>query len=112
MEWRILRFLRAIGDVRINMGKQSATEFINWAHEETGLSKKMLYNEVFTFQESPGYAPCYCMAGEELRKIQSLAVKNGKSVIEFNTYVSSMGYSPRTVYEKKLREYAVSTVQP
>ena len=112
MEWRILRFLRAIGDVRINMGKQSATEFINWAHEETGLSKKMLYNEVFTFQESPGYAPCYCMAGEELRKIQSLAVKNGKSAIEFNTYVSSMGYSPRTVYEKKLREYAVSTVQP
>ncbi len=112
MEWRILRFLRAIGDVRINMGKQSATEFINWAHEQTSLSKKMLYNEVFTFQDSPGYAPCYCMAGEELRKIQSLAVEKGKSVIDFNTYVSSMGYTPRTVYEKRLREYAVSTTQP
>ncbi|MFB0501010.1 MAG: hypothetical protein ACETVP_00915 [Candidatus Bathyarchaeia archaeon] len=111
MEWRILRFLRAIGDVRINMGKQSAVEFINWAHEQTGLSKKMLYNEVFTFQDSPGYAPCYCMAGEELRKIQSLAVEKGKSVIDFNTYVSSMGYTPRTVYEKRLREYAVSTAQ-
>ncbi len=109
MEWRILRFLRAIGDVRINMGKQSATEFINWAHKKTGLSKKMLYNEIFTFQESPGYAPCYCMAGEELRKIQSLAVEKGKSVVDFNTYVSSMGYLPRTVYEKRLREYAVST---
>ncbi len=112
MEWRILRFLRAIGDVRINMGKQSATEFINWAHEQTGLSKKMLYNEIFTFQESPGYAPCYCMAGEELRKIQSLAVEKGKSVVDFNTYVSSMGNTPRTVYEKRLREYVVSTTQP
>lgn len=111
-EWRILRFLRAIGDVRINMGKQSATEFIKWAHEQTSLSKKMLYNEVFTFQDSPGYPPCYCMAGEELRKIQSLAVEKGKSVIDFNTYVSSMGYTPRTVYEERLREYAVSTAQP
>ena len=112
VEWRVLRFLRAIGDVRINMGKQSATEFINWAHEQTGLSKKMLYNEIFAFQDSPGYAPCYCMAGEELRKIQSLAVEKGKSVIDFNTYVSSIGYPPRTVYEKRLREYAVSTTQP
>ncbi|NIR86305.1 hypothetical protein GWO13_01545 [Candidatus Bathyarchaeota archaeon] len=109
MEWRILRFLRATGDVRINMAKQTAAEFIEWAHEETGLSKKMLYNEVFTFQDSPGYAPCYCMAGEELRKIQSLAVEKGKSVIDFNTYVSSMGYTPRTVYEERLREYAVPT---
>ena len=111
MEWRILRFLRAIGDVRINMGKHSATEFINWAHEQTGLSKKMLYNEVFTFQDSPGYAPCYCMAGEELRKIQSLAVEKGKTVLDFNTYVSSMGFPPRTVYEEKLREYAIPTAQ-
>lgn len=110
MEWRILRFLRAIGDVRINMGKQSAAEFINWAHKQTGLSKKMLYNEIFTFQDSPGYAPCYCMAGEELRKIQSLAVERGKSVIDFNTYASSIGYAPRTVYEKRLREYAMSIV--
>ncbi len=109
MEWRILRILRAIGDVRINMGKQSATEFINWAHEQTSLSKKMLYNGIFTFQDSPGYAPCQCMAGEELRKIQTLAVEKGKSVVDFNTYVSSMGYLPRTVYEKRLREYAVST---
>jgi len=110
MEWRVLRFIRAIGDVRINMGKQSAIEFINWAHERTGLSKKMLYNEVFTFQDSPAYAPCYCMAGEELRKLQALAVGRGKSVTDFNTYVSSMGYPPRTVYEERLREYAMSAV--
>ncbi len=112
MEWRILRFLRAIGDARINIGKQSAAEFINWAHEQTGLSKKLLYNEVFTFQASPGYAPCYCMAGDELSKIQSVAVEKGKSVVDFNTYVSSMGYPPRTVYEKRLREYAAPTTQP
>jgi hypothetical protein len=110
MEWRILRFLRAIGDVRINMGKQNAAEFINWAHGQTGLSKKLLYNEVFTFQDSPGYAPCYCMAGEELRKLQSLASERDKSVTDFNTYVSSMGYAPRTVYEERLKEYAMSIV--
>ncbi len=110
MEWRILRFLRAIGDVRINMGKQNAAEFINWAHGQTGLSKKLLYNEVFTFQASPGYAPCYCMAGDELRKLQSLAIERGKSVTDFNTYVSSMGYAPRTVYEERLKEYAISIV--
>ncbi len=92
------------------MGKQSAAEFINWAHEQTGLSKKLLYNEIFTFQDSPGYAPCYCMAGEELRKIQSVAIEKGKSVTDFNTYVSSMGYPPRTVYEERLREYAKSVV--
>jgi len=109
MEWRILRFLRAIGDVRINMGKQSAKEFIDWAHQQTGLSKKLLYDQVFTFQDTAGYAPCYCMAGEELKRIQSLAIKKGKSVLDFNTYVSSMGFLPRTVYEKMLREYAVST---
>jgi len=109
MEWRILRFLRAIGDVRINIGKQSAKEFIDWAHEQTGLSKKLLYDQVFTFQDNPGYAPCYCMAGEELGRIQSLAVKKGKSVLDFNTYVSSIGFLPRTIYEKRLREYAVST---
>ncbi len=109
MEWRILRFLRAIGDVRLNMGKQSATEFINWAHEQTGLSKKLIYDQVFTFQDSPGYAPCYSMAGEELRNIQSLALEKGKSVLDFNTYVSSIGFPPRTIYEKKLREYATST---
>jgi len=110
MEWRILRFLRAIGDVRINMGKQNVAEFINWAHGQTGLSKKLLYNEFFTFQDSPGYAPCYCMAGEELRKLQSLAIERGKSVTDFNTYVSSMGYAPRTVYEERLKEYAMSNV--
>jgi len=109
MEWRILRFLRAIGDVRINMGKQNAKEFIDWAHQQTGLSKKLVYDQVFTFQDNAGYAPCYCMAGEELRRIQSLAVKKGRSVLDFNTYVSSIGFLPRTVYEKRLREYAVST---
>ena len=33
IRWRIIRFLRAIGDVRINMHKQSLTEFIAWADE-------------------------------------------------------------------------------
>ncbi len=110
IEWRIIRFLRAIGDVRINMGKQSVKEFIEWAYQQTGLSKKLLYDQIFTFQDNPGYAPCYCIAGEELEKIQSLAMKNGKNVIDFNTYASSIGFPARSIYRKKLREYAMSTI--
>jgi len=51
------------------------------------------------------------MAGEELRKIQSLAIEKGKTVLDFNTYVSSMGFPPRTIYEKRLREYAMPIAQ-
>ncbi|PKK85789.1 MAG: hypothetical protein CVT48_03925 [Thermoplasmata archaeon HGW-Thermoplasmata-1] len=105
-EWRILRFLRAIGDTRINMHKQSLYEFINWAHEKTGLSKKMVFSQIFIFQAMVGYAPCYSMAGERLREIQETAVANGKDVVDFNTYACSLGVPAREIWEKKLVEWA------
>jgi len=109
MKWRIVRFLRAVGDVRINMGKQSIAEFVDWAHKRTGLSKKMIYNQIIIFQTRAGYAPCYSIAGEALRKIQAAAIENGKNVVDFNTYASSLGFPTRTIFEEKLEAYGRST---
>ncbi|MDI6917696.1 MAG: hypothetical protein QMC80_07875 [Thermoplasmatales archaeon] len=103
-EWRIIRFLRAIGDVRINTGKSSITDFVDWAHDYTGLSKKMVFNQIFLFQENPGYAPCYSIAGMSLKEIQDKARENGKNILEFNTIASSMGFPPRTVFEERLKQ--------
>lgn len=104
MEWRIIRFLRAIGDVRINTGKSSIADFVDWAHEHTGLSKKMVFNQIFLFQENPGYAPCYSIAGMSLKDMQDKARENGKNILEFNTIASSMGFPPRTVFEERLKQ--------
>lgn len=104
-EWRIIRFLRAISDVRINTGKQGIAEFVDWAYEYTGLSKKMIFNQIFIFQDSPGYAPCYSIAGMALKKLQDIAKKSRKSRVEFNTLACSLGAPPRTIFEHKLREY-------
>lgn len=108
LTWRVMRFLRAIFDVRVNMGKQTIYEFLEWASRETGLSLKKIYDQTFLFLATVGYAPCYSMAGEALREIQELAVKNGKAAVDFNTYASSLGFPGRTIFEEKLRKYATS----
>ncbi len=104
-KWRILRFLRAIFDVRINMEKESVADFVEWAHKETGLSEKMIYNETWGFLETVGYAPCYCIAGDVIRKLQTLAMKKGVSLVEFNTYVSSLGFPPRKIFERRIKDF-------
>ncbi|UCG68766.1 MAG: hypothetical protein JSV09_13320, partial [Thermoplasmata archaeon] len=103
LKWRIIRFLRAIGDVRINMNKQSLTEFVEWAAKKTGFTEKVIYDQLFVFQENPGYAPCYSIAGMALKEIQDEARKKGKDILEFNTITSSLGFPPRTVFEERLR---------
>jgi hypothetical protein len=106
LSWRMVRFLRAVFDVRVNMGKQTIAEFVEWGSKETGISQKKIYDQTFIFLSSVGYAPCYSMAGEALRELQELAKKNGKRVIDFNTYASAMGFPGRTIFEEKLYEYA------
>jgi hypothetical protein len=103
LKWRIIRFLRAIGDVRINMNKQSLTDFVEWAAQETGFTEKTIYDQIFIFQESPGYAPCYSIAGMALRDIQEEAKRKGQDILKFNTIASSMGFPPRTIFEERLR---------
>lgn len=108
-KWRIIRFLRAIGDSRVNSEKQSFYDFIEWAHEKTGINRKLIFDQLFQFQEHPGYAPNYSMFGlslEEIKKGLQKKIKDPNFSINFNTYVSSLGFPPRTVFEKRLSEYA------
>jgi len=108
--WRIVRFLRVIGDARINSDKQSLMDFIDWANKETGLSRSLVYHQVFPAHQGngPGYASTYAILGESVATIQEEALRSGKSLLDFNTYVSSLGFPPRSIFEDKLRTYAKS----
>jgi hypothetical protein len=105
--WRIVRFLRVIGDARINSGKQGLMEFIDWANRETGLSKSLVYHQVFPAHQGngPGYASTYAILGESIAEIQQEALRNGKNLLDFDTYACSLGFPPRSVFEEKLRTY-------
>ncbi|PIN76032.1 hypothetical protein COV18_01255 [Candidatus Woesearchaeota archaeon CG10_big_fil_rev_8_21_14_0_10_37_12] len=103
-QWRMVRFLRAISDVRVNTGKQKYPAFIEWAHKKTGLSKKLIFHQTFFFQEMPGYAPSYSLFGQQLKKYQHLAMKKGISQKAFNTYVAGRGFPARSVFEKELKK--------
>jgi len=105
---RIVRFLRIIGDARINSGKQDLVDFIEWASKKTGLSKSMVYHQLFPAHQGngPGYASTYAIVGESIREIQNRAVRNGKSLLDFNTYACSMGFPARTIFEDRLRAFA------
>ncbi|TET19208.1 hypothetical protein E3J74_07665 [Candidatus Bathyarchaeota archaeon] len=109
LRWRMVRFLRAVFDSRVNIGKQTVVDFVKWGSTQTGIDEKTIYNQTFFFLATVGYAPCYSMAGEALRELQELAVRNGKSIIDFNTYASSLGFPGRTIFEEKLSKFATST---
>jgi hypothetical protein len=105
--WRIVRFLRVIGDARINSGKQSLMEFIDWANRETGLSKSLVYHQVFPAHQGngPGYASTYAILGESIAEIQQEALRNGKNLLDFDTYACSLGFPPRSVFESTLKAW-------
>ncbi len=105
--WRMTRFLRVVGDARINSGKQDLADFIEWGNKETGLSKSMVYFQVFPAHQGigPGYASTYAIIGESIREIQKGAVAAGKDLVKLNTYASSLGFTPRTVFESRLRHF-------
>ena len=104
MKWRMVRFLRAVSDVRLNLEKQNFPQFIEWGHKKTGLSKKLVYDQTIHFQENPGYAPCYSMFGQKLRKLQAKAIRKGITQREFNTFVASSGFPARSLFEKKIKK--------
>ncbi|WXG46440.1 MAG: hypothetical protein WED05_07220 [Candidatus Atabeyarchaeum deiterrae] len=112
MQWRQIRFLRAIFDSRVNMGKQTVAEFVKWGHQITGLQEKMIFNQTFMFLENVGYAPVYFIAGDALREIQEKAIKSGVNLVDFNTYATSIGYGARTVFEKMLKDYSKRKPNP
>jgi hypothetical protein len=105
--WRMTRFLRVIGDARINSGKQELADFIDWGTKETGLSKSMVYFQIFPAHQGigPGYASTYAIIGESIREIQETAAAAGKDLVKLNTYASSLGFTARTVFESRLRDF-------
>ena len=108
--WRIVRFLRVIGDARINSGKQDLMEFIDWANRETGLSKSLVYHQVFPAHQGngPGYASTYAILGESIAEIQQEALRNGKNLLDFDTYACSLGFPARSIFENRLKTWAGS----
>ena len=108
-KWRLIRFLRVIGDVRINTGKQGLFEFIDWAHEHTGVPRSNVYYQLFPAHEGmfPGYATSYAVVGEEIREIEE-KIGDAKERVRFSTYLSGIGYPPRSVYRRRLQEFAAS----
>jgi len=106
--WRMVRFLRVIGDARINSGKQNLMDFIDWSNRETGLSKSLVYHQVFPAHQGngPGYASTYAILGESIANIQQEVLRNGKNMLDFNTYACSLGFPPRSAYESKLEARA------
>ena len=106
-KWRLIRFLRVVGDVRLNTGKQGLLEFLDWAHEYTGVPRSNVYYQLFPAHEGifPGYATAYAVVGQEIMSIEK-KIKDGKKRVKFSTYLCSIGYPPRSAYRKMLSSYA------
>lgn len=99
-KWRFIRFLRALGDVRINTGKDSVYSFVEWAHHYTSLKREDIFNQIFIFQESPGYAPSYSIGEEAVVKIQKMGLDAGMQIKEINTWIASRGFLPLDMFLK------------
>lgn len=105
-DWAVTRYLRVVGDARINSGKQSVAEFVEWASKKTGLSESRIYHQIFPAHEAiPGYATCYAIVGERIRELRNEAVRKGKDPVEFNTYANGVGFPARTIFEEKLKKF-------
>jgi hypothetical protein len=105
--WRITRFLRVVGDVWVNTGKRSLLEFVDWAHDYTGVPRSSVYFQLFPAHEGmfPGYATSYAVVAQEIRGIE-MGIKDPRKRIRFSTYLCSIGFPPRSMYRRMLKDYA------
>ena len=105
--WRLVRFLRVVGDVRVNTGKQSLMAFVDWANEYTGVPRSSVYFQLFPAHEGifPGYATSYAVVGQEIREIER-KIRDDRKRVKFSTYLCSIGFPPRSIYRRMLAEYA------
>jgi hypothetical protein len=110
-KYRLIRFLRVIGDVRVNTGNQGLFEFLDWALKYTGVPRRDMYYNLFPAHEGmfPGYATCYAVVGEEIRAIEE-RITDPKKRVKFSTYLTGIGFPPRSVYRQRLEEYATSLI--
>lgn len=102
--WRVVRYVRALCDVQVNMGWRTFVDFLDWATEQTGLSLEFLYGECFTFLAQPGYAPAYAIDGITYGSIQQADIGRGETQKEYDTFASAMGFYPWTLCAKKLEQ--------
>jgi hypothetical protein len=107
---RIIRFLRVVGDARINSGKQDLLSFLDWAKRKTGLAQRTVYFQIFPAHEGifPGYATCYAVVGQEIKSIQKQFKNDPEKLVRFNAYACSMGFPARSIYIRRLRDYAAN----
>ncbi|MBI3841070.1 MAG: hypothetical protein HY297_03830 [Thaumarchaeota archaeon] len=105
--WRIVRFLRVVGDVWLNTGKKGLFEFIDWANKYTGVPRSSVYFQLVPAHEGlfPGYATCYAVVGQEIRGIER-RIRDPRKRVKFSTYLCSIGFPPRSIYRKMLVDYA------
>lgn len=104
--WRVIRYVRALCDVRVNGGKQTYTDFIAWAAQATGLSIETLHGECFTFLASPGYAPCYAVGGATYGNLSTRGYSNSVTELSFNTRASAMGFHSWPLDKMKMESFS------
>jgi hypothetical protein len=104
--WRIVRFLRVIGDVRINTGKQSLVDFVQWAEQNANVPRSSAYFQLFPAHEGmfPGYATSYAVLGQEILEMER-KIRDKENKVKFSTYLCSVGFPPRSIYTKMLQSY-------
>ncbi len=105
--WRVVRFLRVIGDARINSGKQDIIAFVDWAHKTYAVEKATVYNNVFPAHQilGAGYASTYAIIGERIREVQERAAKRHIPLRELNAFATSIGWPPKSVFEERLETW-------
>lgn len=103
--WRVIRLLRAVCDVEVNLGNQSYVDFIKWASSYTGLGRNFIHDQCFTFLANPGYAPSYAICGTIYGRLQEEKIKQGLPKKSFNTQACSMGFYPWSICVDKMRAF-------
>ena len=107
---RIVRFLRVVGDARINSGRQDLVAFVDWAHRRTGLERSTIYYNLFPAHQvlGPGYASTYAIIGERIRELRATALRRGKTLRDFYGVATSLGWPAKSVFESKLESWVRS----
>ncbi len=105
--WRAVRFLRVIGDARINSGKQDIVEFVDWAHKQFAVEKATVYNNIFPAHQvlGAGYATTYAIIADRIGTVQEKAAKRGIPLRDLNAFACSIGWPPKSVFEAELQAW-------
>ena len=103
-----MSFPRVVGDARINMGKQDLLKFLEWAKKKTGLSERTVFFQIFPAHEGIflGYVTRCAVVGQEIKDIQKPFKDDSSKLVKFNSFACSMCYPARSVYSRRLKEYA------